>query len=348
MILAYKIRHTEDFTHELRKAKQIALYVASHQGKDIRLRHVQHFGLDGAIAKQLIKVYRNNSQCKRIKNVNIVVPGTCISLNRRKRRIVIPALGYAFEYEFPNDFQRISLIEVGCRYVYVSVVTGEERQQTATWLGVDLNTTGHVAVMASPLTGKVCKLGRSLPHLHEKYHNLLMRHEGCPKRHRSLKKRYNRTLANAAGDISNTIVAMAQSQHAGICLERLGGREKKKKNATPTRDNDSLNSWVFMHLAAMIEAKARLRGVPVAHIDPYNTSKLCCVCGHMGKRHQKAFECPVCGHIEHADVNAAFNIALRQDGMIRSHVDRGACEGRAGVPEACEGWTRLPAECAAS
>ena len=50
----------------------------------------------------------------------------------------------------------------------------------------------------------------------------------------------------------------------------------------------------------------------------------------------KLFKYPSCGHVDHADVNASFNIALRLplvEGVGQLHVDRDACKGSTATPE---------------
>jgi putative transposase len=56
-----------------------------------------------------------------------------------------------------------------------------------------------------------------------------------------------------------------------------------------------------------------MSGIRVIEIDPYMTSQSCSRCGSVGERNRKLFKCinKDCMHIDHSDVNAAFEIAQR-------------------------------------
>lgn len=74
-----------------------------------------------------------------------------------------------------------------------------------------------------------------------------------------------------------------------------------------------LKNWSYYDLQQKIEYKAKAKGVAVKYIVPKYTSQRCSCCGYIydGNRTDRdRFICNSCGYEEHADYNAAKNIAI--------------------------------------
>jgi putative transposase len=74
--------------------------------------------------------------------------------------------------------------------------------------------------------------------------------------------------------------------------------------------NRSIHAAGWGHLVKRLEDKAPDR---VERIDPAFTSQICHACGYCAaesRESQAVFRCRACGHADHADVNAAKNIAV--------------------------------------
>jgi putative transposase len=132
---------------------------------------------------------------------------------------------------------------------------------------------------------------------------------------RLLKKRRRaeaRFAANTNHVIAKQIVTEAERTGQGIALEDLRGIRDRVRLRKPQRV--TLHAWSFHQLGGFISYKAARAGVAVIHIDPSYTSQQCSACGHVDKNNrpdQETFSCTSCGFAEHADVNAARNIAAR-------------------------------------
>jgi putative transposase len=345
MILTYKIKHHQDFSDEMRKAKQIAKYVLEHQPLSLKYssKDVKQFGLKSVISNQIVRKYGRNRKLKRISRVKLTVPNQGIQYDISTQIIRITSLKLNIQHEIPVYFEKINQIEIDNEYLYVAVEIPENSEyKTTKWLGIDRNTTGHVAVTADPETGKIMKLGKSGQFIHEKYKHIRknLQKQGKYKKVKQIKNRESRIVRDINHKISRKIVDVAHENECGIKLEELKGIRNNKKHSKSFRY--SLHSWSFYQLQIMIEYKAKLLGVPIAYIDPAYTSQKCSKCGHMGNRNGKTFECR-CGHVEHADVNAAFNIALSPN-IVRFATESDVAKGNTGIPKVAMIRKRLTTE----
>ena len=180
------------------------------------------------------------------------------------------------------------------------------------WLGVDLG----IVNIATTSDGDR-HAGRHLNRVRHRNRRLRgkLQAKGTKSAKRLLKRR-RRTEARFAADtnhvVSKRIVAEAARTGRGIALEDLQGIRGRVRLRKPQRA--TLHSWSFNQLGQFIAYKAKRAGVVVVHVDPAYTSQTCSHCGHVdqGNRPDRSsFCCRSCGFAEHADRNAARNIAAR-------------------------------------
>jgi len=131
---------------------------------------------------------------------------------------------------------------------------------------------------------------------------------GCKKTLKRLSGKERTTARIVNHTIAKRIVEKAKNEGRGIALENLKGirlRSVKKGRVFRAR----VGRWSFFQLRSFLEYKAKLAGVPLVLVDPRYTSQRCFQCKSLGSRKGESFKC-ICGYSEHADINAARNIAF--------------------------------------
>jgi putative transposase len=84
-----------------------------------------------------------------------------------------------------------------------------------------------------------------------------------------------------------------------------------KRQSKNKKQNYLLSVWARRKLQNLIEYKANWEGISIFKVNPYNTSRTCHRCGHVGKKESGMFYCLNCGKKYEADYNASVNIAKR-------------------------------------
>jgi len=309
--LVIKIKHNTDLSDNLKKAIKVANYAIKNRYK-LSSANVKEIGLPSAISNQVLRKYGKNKKCKRInpERIKLVAPSQSIKIV--DDTIIITPLKLTVTNRSKYKIIKVNQIELDHTYAYVCFDAEDKpKQEVQSYIGVDLNATSHCAVVGNPKTGKILKLGKQAPAIHKKYKALRskLQSKKLYKKLKQTKGRESRIVKDINHKISKKIVEYAKENNSGIKLEDLTNIRKNKKNSKAFRY--TLNSWSYYQLGQMICYKAQLQGIPVAYISPAFTSKNCSRCNIEGNRKGKVFKC-ACGHIDHADANASFNIAMRE------------------------------------
>ncbi|MHA2247491.1 MAG: RNA-guided endonuclease TnpB family protein, partial [Candidatus Hodarchaeales archaeon] len=150
------------------------------------------------ITNQILRKYGRNKKIKRVRSVNLIIPNQGIKVEKSTQVIRVPCLKLSFPYHFLNNFVKINQIEVNTQYIFVSVTVPESMpiDTDNKWIGVDLNTTGHCAVVGIPKTGKVYKLGKKALHVRKKYMQIrrMLQKRGANRQLKRVKSRETRII----------------------------------------------------------------------------------------------------------------------------------------------------------
>ncbi len=143
MLLTFVIKHGRDFLAELAKARLVAEFAL--QTGSVTSKDVKDIGLPSAIANQVLRKYSRNDRIKAVSKVVLTVPGQ--GVKRFDKELYIFCLKLHLDISHLPEFEKVNQVEVGKEFAYVTVTIDEPPlRDVEHWMGIDLNSTGHIAV----------------------------------------------------------------------------------------------------------------------------------------------------------------------------------------------------------
>jgi putative transposase len=272
------------------------------------------------VSKSLVTKYQKNPKCKRVRNLVIPVcgdKGKQIKLAEEGVRIpslfkkeVLPV---AWPREIVGHVRSVELFRRNGEWfaTFCYNTTKTVSQPFNGVIGVDRNSVGNIAVLSDPQTGAVRKMGICPARTKFVFRRRRKNLQRAGKT-RLLKKLYRKQRLRMSYEnhrATRAVVDYAATHRRAVVMEKL---ENVRSKGSKIRGYSERNQWAFAQFGSMLRYKCALRGIPLFEVDPAYTSQTCSRCGSIHKPDGKQFVCLTCGHNDHRDANAAFNIARRR------------------------------------
>jgi IS605 OrfB family transposase len=237
--------------------------------------------------------------------------------NRVRADLVLPDDddGYQYQYLTRDEWEPTESTlhyRDGSWYLHLGFRKSKPTETTTengTVLGVDLG----VSEIAVTSTARFFSAG-ALNHNRREFERIRgdLQDHGTRNAHRTLEAvsgREDEYVKHVLHNVANGIVAEALRYDCdGIVFEELDGIRERLPDAAWH------SKWAFNRLYEYIAYKAKAVGMFVETTAPRHTSTRCAECGFVSdanRRTRETFECQQCGNRNHADYNAAKNIAER-------------------------------------
>jgi len=320
-----KVKIPDAFSHKLKQLYTPALKCARRMLQRRNENSTKHYKeIPSVIAKSLIAKYQRNAKCRNIKSLVLPICGD------KGKQIKLVEGGVRIPVLFKKDVLPVTWPRKVVGYVRSVEFYHREGQWYGTFcynttaelpvlardvVGLDRNSAGNIAVLADPCTGKVIKLGLSPAPTKQAMRGRRknLQHAGKFRLLSKLRRKQRRRMAHENHRVAKTVVDYAARHCRAVAIEKLANVRSAKSKI---RRYSESNQWAFAQLETFIRHKAALRGVAIIEVEPAYTSQTCSRCGSIHKPQGKRFVCKSCGHNDHRDANAAFNIALRGRGRI--------------------------------
>jgi len=269
------------------------------------------------------------------------------------RRIFLPKIGWVGFHkscDIQGTIKNITVTSGGGKW-YISIQV--EQQHTIrkhisdSEIGIDAGIKCFAAFSDGNMVAGVHSFRKHEHRLSREQRKLARKKKGSEnwkKQKREIAKLHH-TIANVRSDFLHKLSTEISENQARVYVEGLQiknmsasakgtieepGRNVKSKSGL----NKSILDQGWYEFRRQLNYKLYWRGGMLLEVYPRHTSQQCSSCGYTAKENrvsQDVFKCQVCGHEEHADINAAKNIlTVGQTGM--------ACQ-----TNRSSGWQQEPA-----
>ena len=254
------------------------------------------------------------------------------------RRIFLPKIGWIGFHkscEIVGKIKNITITRGGGRWfasIQVEQMIEIRKQSSVSDLGIDAGINCFATFSDGTLIEGIHSFRRHEAALIQEQRKLSRKKRGSEnwkKQRRKLSKLHH-TIANVRSDFLHKLSTDISKNHAKVYVEELQiknmsasargtieapGRNVKAKAGL----NKSILDQGWFEFKRQLDYKLFWSGGMLVEVNPRHSSQRCSCCGHTEKGNrvsQEVFKCQLCGHQEHADVNAAKNIlTVGQTGM---------------------------------